>query len=218
MKANSVMVPVAAASLRTHMFLTREHLFDAMVHRLDDEISKARGGEVFALAGGETPQAVYRGLSEAPDRPQWPFIRICPTDERCVEADSPRRNDAMLRDCLGSRARVFSLEEGAEPPPLHLALLGMGEDGHIASLFPPNPPLDGGPIFRTTPDGASESRLTIPMPSFLEAKKIFLMFCGEKKWSVLSQIKAPPEPLSPVAALLLGATMKQRQVELFYAP
>lgn len=192
-------------------FASRGELFGALAKRLTADIVAAPSTVNCALAGGETPQDVYRLLQKlhSADVDFWQKVNFYPTDERCVAEDSPRRNDAMLRRCLGGAAQIFSLAESGAPPPLDIALLGMGEDGHIASLFP-GEQSGGESIFRVSPQGAAEERLSIPLPAFVAAKKVFILFCGEKKWNVFMQMR---EEL-PVTNLVTG---RKTKTEIFYA-
>jgi 6-phosphogluconolactonase len=118
-----------------------------------------------ALAGGSTPKAMYRLLASPAlrDRVEWPRVEIFFGDERCVPPDHADSNYRMAREALLDHVplgadRVHRVqgerppEEAAaqyqqtlarlgDPPRLDLVLLGMGPDGHTASLFPGTPVL-----------------------------------------------------------------------------
>lgn len=204
-----------AAHFQARVFEARAALFSAVAAELALAMNAPADINI-ALAGGSTPQDVYKLLQK--QNPPWDKVRFCPTDERCTD-DSPRRNDEMLRRCLGSRAQIIPLQEGAAPPPLHTALLGMGEDGHIASLFPQaeqdaeqGAAQERGDIFRVAPAAAPEPRLTLPLSSFVQAENLLLLFCGDKKWAALAT------PGLPVTALLRQRSHIGALTQIFYAP
>ena len=149
-----------------------------------------------ALAGGETPKPAYEALAKSTIN--WERTLFYPTDERCVTADHPRRNDAMLKATLGEQAQVVSLEKNMQPPQLDVVLLGMGEDGHIASLFPDTFGADAGQecVYQVHPAAASEPRLTMPLATLAAAPHALLITAGAEKWQRL----ANPSP--PLAAYL----------------
>jgi 6-phosphogluconolactonase len=143
-------------------FPTPEKLADAVarhiVHRAAKAIS-ATGRFTLALAGGSTPRAAYALLASDPfaGRVEWERVHVLWGDERCVPPDDPRSNYRMAKEALLDRVPIPSHQihriRGEDDPEkaaaeyegelrvlleggLDLALLGMGEDGHTASLFP----------------------------------------------------------------------------------
>jgi 6-phosphogluconolactonase len=118
----------------------------------------ARGRFTIALSGGSTPRALFELLAADPYRAKvdWPHVEICFGDERCVPPDDPASNYRMARQALLDHvpARVHRMRGEDEPaaaaaayerelrelfgttPRFDLVLLGMGDNGHTASLFP----------------------------------------------------------------------------------
>lgn len=120
---------------------------------------EARGAFHLALAGGTTPKRCYELLATL--NLSWDRLHIYFGDERCLSVGDAERNDTMVRSVWLDRvsipeAQIYSIpaelgpNEGAvrysmllnQAPRLDLVLLGLGEDGHTASLFPNNPALD----------------------------------------------------------------------------
>ncbi|MBF0281187.1 MAG: 6-phosphogluconolactonase [Zetaproteobacteria bacterium] len=137
-------------------------LADAIVDRfvtMATQAIEARGRFHVALAGGTTPKVCYQRLRHADL--DWSNIHLWFGDERCLPIGDPERNDTMAKDALiehidipkenihpmaAERGAIFAAENYAhqlieQGVTFDLVLLGMGEDGHTASLFPNNPAL-----------------------------------------------------------------------------
>lgn len=176
---------------------------------------KARGRFTVALAGGSTPAALYRLLSQAPYRGQvdWSRTLVFFGDERCVPPEHPWSNYRMARETLldhvplppeniyrmaGERApedaaadyaralrRAFGLR-GAARPQFDLILLGMGDDGHTASLFPGTAALMERRrlVVALVPPGYVQPaipRITLTLPVLNAARHVMFLVAGANK-------------------------------------
>ncbi len=118
---------------------------EAVERRLAEGLA-ARGRASLVAPGGRSPGPVYDRLSNAPL--DWPHVAVTLSDERQVDADSPNSNARLLRERLfqgaAAKAQFLPLTDYAEPAlkklmPFDAVMLGVGEDGHIASLIPGSP-------------------------------------------------------------------------------
>lgn len=207
---------------------------DACAARLTEALSGAlaeRGRAVFAGAGGSTPAPIYRRLAEA--ALDWSRIAVTLVDERYVPEASPDSNAALLKRSLLSgpaaaarfvplfhpavtvdRAAVLAAHAlAAEGGTLDAVLLGMGEDGHICSMFPNSPTLKTllSPHLRPTVlgvphgrDGAAPSleRLSINLPYLMTAGRVVLAITGPAKRAVFEREAAGDPATRPIAALV----------------
>lgn len=143
-------------TVRWHLYSSAEAVRKkavAAIFRAADEAIARSGVFRLVLAGGTTPQAVYEALRETPA--DWTKWQIWFGDERCLPPDHPERNSKMARDAWLDHvpipiAQVHAIlaelgeDAGAaayagqlrDVPEFDLVLLGLGEDGHTASLFP----------------------------------------------------------------------------------
>jgi 6-phosphogluconolactonase len=169
----------------------------------------ARGRASLVMTGGRTPGSIYDRLARLPL--DWSRVWITLSDERCVPEDSPASNTRLLRERLlvgsAAGASLVPLGRVAEMPrPFDLVLLGMGEDGHVASLFPGNPALAEGMAGRTptvnVPAGQgvspAEDRVSLSMPTLLDARQIVIFITGEAKRAMVQRDGLP------VSAVLAG--------------
>ena len=203
------------------------HVADALEHACRDAI-RARSAAWLALAGGRTPLPVYARLAAAHFDGS---ITAIPTDERCVAHDDPACNLRALREAFASNTGIvangLTVADGDEaaslaqarallalnPQPFAFVLLGMGADGHFASLFPGAANLAEGlatesgiDALATLPDPlppeAPFARISLTLPRLLHAKQIHLVVTGADKRAVLRHAQAHPDSAFPVAALL----------------
>lgn len=162
-----------------------------------------------AVPGGSTPFPI---LAELVRRPlNWSRIEVWPTDDRLVPEDHPASNAGRIRAALEPvGARVVALDESAPPPHFALVWLGMGADGHIASLFPSADPRADDParVRRLTPDPlppeAPYERLSLTIPALLDADELMFVIRGADKRALFEAAASGAGDL-PVARLLRAA-------------
>lgn len=171
----------------------------------------AAGGDPVAIAipGGSTPFPILAALATRPLA--WSRLAVWPTDDRIVAEDSPASNVGRIRAVLAPLgARVIALEPDSRPPHFAVTWLGMGEDGHIASLFPSSDPRpdDPVPVRRLAPDPlppeAPYPRLSLTIPALLACDELLFVMRGPAKRALLDQAIAGASDL-PVARLLRAA-------------
>jgi 6-phosphogluconolactonase len=181
----------------------------------------ARGEALMAVPGGSTPRRFLEELARQ-DVP-WEHVTVMPTDERLVAADDPQSNARMIRACLApvadGRATYLSFHAAAAGPgmaagslsdrlagmpALDVLVSGMGEDGHIASLFPEDASWRqssaAAQVVPGHPDGLV-SRLSLSPARLQAAKWSALLIAGQAKHKLLQAVVAGHQTL-PVALLL----------------
>ena len=200
----------------------------ALLVALIAEAQAARGVAHVALAGGSTPRRTYELLGPQltdPANVDWWF-----GDERCVPADDPDSNyrlvvETLLRAATIPDDRVHRIR-GELPPPeageryaaelrgtaplddagvpqLDVAFLGLGEDGHTASLFPGDPALQirdrlAVPIVAAKPP---PNRITLTLPVFRAARAVVILATGAGKRDAVARVLAGPDPATPASLL-----------------
>src|SRR5258706_5177302 len=138
------------------------------------------GAIAIALPGGSTPFPIFAELAIRPL--DWRRIEVWPGDDRVVPEDHPASNTGRIRALLEPLgAAIHPLSEAARPPHFALAWLGMGEDGHVASLFASTDPRadDPLPIRRLTPDplppDAPFERISLTIPALLDSDALLFV-------------------------------------------
>jgi len=162
------------------------------------------------VPGGATPFPI---LAELAHRSlDWHRITVWPGDERIVAEHDPASNVGRIRSALAQTgAQIAVLEETSQPPHFALAWLGMGGDGHIASLFPNSDPRADDPLAvrRLTPDPlppeAPYARLTLTIPALLASDALLFVIRGNAKRALFEAAAARGNDL-PVARLLRAAS------------
>jgi 6-phosphogluconolactonase len=173
-----------------------------------------------ALAGGNTPRQVYELLATErfKNRVEWPQVHFFFGDERCVPPEHPDSNYAMAYEALIStvpipaknvhrmigegnaneNALAYETElrtffAGLTWPRFDLILLGMGEDGHTASLFPGSAALKEMSrwVVPTRNEQSGQERITLTVPVFNHARRILFLVTGKKKAQRLREVLRP---------------------------
>jgi len=175
-----------------------------------------------ALSGGATPRRLYESLAELTPPVAWASIHLFQVDERSVPPDHPESNFRMIQTALLDRvpaaarnfhrmaaerpdkdeaAREYARELAAhlcpakgEPPRLDLIILGMGADGHTASLFPSTPALSERQLWvRPNYNPKLQSyRLTLTYPVLNAAARVFFLVSGPDKAETLRAVLEGP--------------------------
>lgn len=161
------------------------------------------------LPGGHTPFPILERLATAGDI-DWQRIHIWPGDDRIVPENHKASNIGRIRAIFAPLgAGVTSLTEGAQPPHFALSWLGMGDDGHIASLFPNSNPRadDPQPVRRIMPSPlppeAPFARLSLTIPALLNCDRLMFVI-GAAREPLFRQAMLGGNDL-PVARLLAAA-------------
>ena len=183
---------------------------DWIADRIQTSLSAAPEAEIaISVPGGATPFPILTLLAAMPL--DWGRIAIWPGDDRIVPEDHPASNVGRIRALLEpAGARIVALAEGAVPPHFALVWLGMGGDGHVASLFPNTDPRadDALLLRRITPDPlppeAPFDRLTLTIPALVDSDALMFVIRGDDKRAVFNAALANEHDL-PVARLLAAA-------------
>ncbi|MCJ2186570.1 6-phosphogluconolactonase [Novosphingobium beihaiensis] len=164
------------------------------------------------VPGGSTPFPIFDLLAKE-DLP-WERIAVWPGDDRIVDEDHPASNVGKIRARLEpAGAKIVPLAEDAQPPHFAIAWLGMGGDGHVASLFPNTDPQadDPHPVRRLTPDPlppeAPFDRLSLTIPALTDSDEIMFVIRGADKRAVFDAAVKGKHDL-PVSRLLKAARHK----------
>jgi 6-phosphogluconolactonase len=231
-------------AVREHCFADTDALASALAEAVADHLRtglRARRQASIVLSGGRSPVAAYARLA-ALDL-DWEKVTLTLADERWVPPEDPASNEAMVRRVLlqgtaAATARFVGLftgdatpEAGAEAArqrveavarPFDVVLLGMGEDGHTASLFPEGDrladalsPASAEICAPMRAPGAGEPRITLTLPVLLDTRALFLVFEGPAKRRVFeAALDDGPDEAMPIRAVLRHSRVP---VDVFFA-
>lgn len=216
------------------IFSTKSQLVEAVTEEIAavlDSGIKARGLSNMALSGGNTPRDVYRKLAVAPDheRIDWERVYLFWGDERCVPPEHADSNFRMVKETLlnstglpgknvfrmrGELSAAEAATEYAEliarhfkedPPSFDLILLGMGGDGHTASLFPQTEVLHvrDRPVAAVYVPKLRTWRVTLTLPVLNAARAVLFLVSGKSKAEMIQRILALEEPAIDLPASLV---------------
>lgn len=181
----------------------------------------AAGGGALTIPGGSTPFPILEALIAA-GTVDWRGFEVWPNDDRLVAEDHEASNTGRIRALLAPvGARIVALDEALRPPHFALTWLGMGADGHIASLFPNTDPRAEDPrrIIRITPDPlpahAPFDRITLTIPALVDSDAIVFTLGGAAdKRAVLEAARRGENDL-PITRLLAAARARGLPVTVF---
>jgi 6-phosphogluconolactonase len=228
-----------------------EHRFPdalALAHALSGEIKVdveeaigVRGAASLIVSGGTTPKRLFGVLRE--EVLPWDKLWVTLADERWVETSDATSNERLVRENLllnaaaaahfvGLKNPAPTPEAGADwawrsltrvPRPYDVVMLGMGLDGHTASLFPGSLALARA-LDTTTPPGcvavnaltAPHARVSLTLSALLDARRIVLHIEGDAKWQVYQRARTPGSTAEmPVRAIL---QQKEVPVDVYWCP
>ena len=193
------------------------------------------------VSGGRTPALMFAHLArQALD---WPRVQITLADERWVSAADPASNEALVRASLlrerAAAAHLIGLKNDAPTPaegaarawialsamprPFDVVVLGIGDDGHTASLFPGSAGLAVALDAKAPPgcvamepQGAPHPRLSLNLAALLHSRRVCLQISGAHKWQVYQRaLAAGPIGDLPVRAILQQGTVP---VDVYWCP
>jgi 6-phosphogluconolactonase len=188
---------------------TDEEIAGWLRGRIEAALGEGEASIAITVPGGSTPFPILAALARAPL--DWRRVTVWAGDDRLVPEDHPASNTGRIRTLLEpAGAEVVALSEMEQVPHFALAWLGMGGDGHVASLFPNTDPRADDPerIRRLTPDPlppeAPFDRVTLTIPALLDSDALLFVIRGADK-RALFEAAARGEHDLPVARLLAAA-------------
>lgn len=215
--------------INEHLFNDLDELQTTLTEHLLSILSKAlvkKGQAVMAVPGGSTPVPLFQALAK--EDFDWKKVTFLLTDERWVESSHAESNENLLRTHFLSateagfiplKSKAETAKEGQKATekrlekvllPTDICLLGMGEDGHIASLFPEAPELEQAldtsskqRCIAVSPPNSPQERLSLTLSALLNTNQIILLIKGDKKRKIYLEAKEAKDNITfPVGHIL----------------
>ncbi len=232
------------AAIEWHDFANREALDTLLAASVAKTLAEAiatRGEASLVVSGGRTPAGLFAHLRQSTI--DWGKVWVTLADERWVDADHADSNEALVRQHLlldkAAKARFVGLKSGgntpveglatsaaqlaAIPAPFDVVILGMGDDGHTASLFPQAPelaaaidPAGMARLAAISPITAPHARITFTLPALASARRLILHMTGEAKRDLLlRQFSADAPETLPIRRVIDAA---KENCHVYWAP
>lgn len=212
-------------------YMLAEQLGQRVIQTLSEAI-RLRGSAYLVVSGGSTPKPLFQFLSE--QQIDWSKVTITLADERCVDPENQASNAKLVKENLligyASSARFIGLFDGGEPhiddqiaaglklltlPRYDMVILGMGDDGHTASIFPQATNRAVAQDLNnhhcallTDPVTATPLRITQSVSRLLNTRNLVVHFTGAKKAQLFNQIVNEPDPATwPISSFVCQASV-----------
>ncbi len=233
--------------INERFFDSREAMIEAVFNDTEAALEQAlnnAGEATFMVSGGSSPAPIYKRLSEADL--DWKNVYIGLVDERWVDIEHDKSNEAFISETLlknnaadahlvGMKNAAASAAEGLSEceqayqhlaQPFDVTILGMGPDGHTASLFPHASGLTGSletndlcaviNANESAVTGSFTQRMTLSLQGILQTRHLMLLISGEEKLSTYRNALAGTD----VAEMPVRAVLQQEQVtvSVYWAP
>jgi 6-phosphogluconolactonase len=228
--------------------VTKSADIEALSQSLANEIAAtlaaaiaARGAASLVVSGGKSPIRLFELLRK--QKLDWSRVCVALADERWVEPSDSASNEKLVREVLlqesAAAARFIGLKNGAPTPdmgavsawetfarvprPFDTVQLGMGDDGHTASLFPGSPNLSSALDPAAAPGCVGmraptppRPRLSLNLSALLDSRRIVVLITGQQKWRTYVAACAP----GPVEEMPIRAVLRQTRtpVEVVWSP
>lgn len=212
-------------SLQRHYFPDIEQLSQGLAKYVETALQNAltrKPQAALAVPGGNTPRHYLPALAKY--QLPWDRITVTLSDERWVDVDNEQSNERLVKQHLMNHLPATTRFVGLKtqhnipfaaldeihqrldrlPPPLSLTILGLGEDGHIASLFPGMKPdlLSAHHCVAVAPPIAPSLRVSLSLRMLAESEKIVLVVTGKEKQRLLDWLSENPDPTLPITWFL----------------